>query len=249
MAGVHASAVIEPGAALAADVEVGAFAFIGRGVTLGPRCKIGPHAVLTGPTELGSDNEVFPFAALGGAPQDVRNSALATRLVIGSHNVFREHVTVHRGTRATETRIGSHNLFMAQSHVGHDVQVGSRCIVANAVQLAGHVTLADHVVFGGLAGIAQYVSVGEGAFVAAGSMVERDVPPFVIVQGDRARVRAVNVVGLERREVPVESVREIVRVFRAVYMSGRVRSEAVAEVTTVDPWAKRLVAALAPQSR
>jgi UDP-N-acetylglucosamine acyltransferase len=154
-------------------------------------------------------------------------------------------VTVHRGTHESITRVGSKNLFMVGCHVAHDVTVGSHVVIANSVQLAGHTAVEDYVTFGGLAGVAQFVRVGESAFVAAGAMVERDVPPFCIVQGDRARVRAVNRVGLERRGVPPESVAEIERVFRAVFAGKRPRAEVLRELSTADAWAARLIEALA----
>jgi UDP-N-acetylglucosamine acyltransferase len=140
-------------------------------------------------------------------------------LVVGDDNVFREHVTVHRGS-VGDTRIGSRCLVMAGAHVAHDASIESDVVLANLVQLAGHVVVEDHVNFGGMAGVAQRVRIGNGAFVAAGSMVERDVPPFVIVQGDRARVRAINQVGLKRRNVPVGVRRAIQREFRRLYVAA-----------------------------
>jgi UDP-N-acetylglucosamine acyltransferase len=240
---VHPTAIVDSGAELADDVEIGPFALIGPGVRLGPGCHVHGHAVLFGPLVLGARNVVHPFAVLGGAPQHKKPGGV-TRVEVGDDNTFREHVTVHQGTREP-TRIGSGNLLMAQAHVAHDAQIGSRCTIANAVQLAGHVVVEDHATFGGLAGVAQFVRVGEGAFVAAGAMVERDVPPFCIVQGDRARVRAVNRVGLERQAVPAESIREIERVFRAVFASKRPRAEVLATLTTGDPFAAKLLQALA----
>jgi UDP-N-acetylglucosamine acyltransferase len=240
----HASAVVDPSSEIASDVKVGAFAVIGANVKVGMGCKLATHCVLEGPTTMGAHNEVFPFAVIGSAPQDKRNKDAATGLSIGENNVFREHVTVHRGTRETDTRIGSFNLFMVGAHIAHDVVIGSHCVIANGVQLAGHCRVHDHVTFGGLAGVAQFVSIGEGAFVAAGAMVERDVPPFVIVQGDRARVRAINKVGLERRGVAASSISEVERVFRVIYMQKSTRAEALSSVTTDDPWAKRFVDAV-----
>jgi UDP-N-acetylglucosamine acyltransferase len=192
---------------------------------------------------MGRGNVVHPFAVLGGAPQDKKRHEGTPSLEIGDGNVFREHVTVHRGA-AAPTRIGSSNLFMASSHVAHDVVVGDGCVFANAVQLAGHVIIEDQVTFGGLAGVAQFARIGEGAFVAAGSMVERSVPPFVIVQGDRARVRAINRVGLERRGVSRETIAELERLFRALYMSRRPRASVLAELVSDDPLGKKLLAAL-----
>jgi len=240
--GAHPTAVIDPGAEIGEDVEIGPFAVVGAGVRVGAGCRIHAHVVLEGPLTLGARNVVHPFAVLGGAPQHKKPGGV-TRAVVGDDNTFREHVTVHRGTREP-TCIGSGNLLMAQVHVAHDVRVGSRCTIANGVQLAGHVVVEDHATFGGLAGVAQFVRVGEGAFVAAGAMVERDVPPFCIVQGDRARVRAVNRVGLERQGVPAESVGEIERIFRAVFASKRPRAEVLRELSTMDPFAQKLLRAL-----
>jgi UDP-N-acetylglucosamine acyltransferase len=193
---------------------------------------------------MGARCRVHSHAVIGDLPQDKRGGDKPTRVEIGDDNVFREHVTVHRGTRDSITKIGSNNLFMVGCHVAHDVTIGTRCVIANAVQLAGHSVVEDHATFGGLAGIAQFVRVGESAFVAAGAMVERDVPPFCIVQGDRARVRAVNRVGLERRGVPAASIAEIERVFRAVFSRKTTRADALASLSSDDELAKRLIASL-----
>ncbi len=222
----HPTAIVDPRAEIASDVEIGPYAVIHAGVRMGARCRV--HA----------------FSVIGDLPQDKRAGGEPTRVEIGEENVFREHVTVHRGTRETVTRIGSHNLFMVGCHVAHDVTIGSRCVIANAVQLAGHTVVEDYATFGGLAGVAQFVRIRESAFVAAGAMVERDVPPFCIAQGDRARVRAVNRVGLERRGVPSESIAEIERVFRAIFASKRPRAESLASLSTSDPFASRLLEAL-----
>ncbi len=239
----HPTAIVDAHAEIAEDVEVGPYAVVGA-VRIGAGCRIGAHAMVVGKLTMGERNVVHPFAVLGGPPQHKRVGGEASRVEIGDDNVFREHVTVHCGTRDSITRIGSNNLFMVQSHVAHDVTVASHCVVANAVQLAGHVVLDDYATFGGLAGVAQFVRIGESAFVAAGAMVERDVPPFCIAQGDRARVRAVNRVGLERRGIPKASVDEIERVFRAVFHAKSPRVEALRAIETSDPLATRLVAAL-----
>jgi len=243
----HATAVIDERAEIAADVEVGPYAVISAGVRIGAGCVVGAHAVIMGPLVMGARNEVRSFAVLGGLPQvrKLHDSGAASRVEIGDDNVFREHVTVHRGTGESVTRIGSSNLFMVGAHVAHDVTVGSHGVIANAVQLAGHVVVEDYATFGGLAGVAQFVRVGESAFVAAGAMVERDVPPFCIVQGDRARVRAINRVGLERRGVPKASIAEIERVYRAVFVTKRTRSDVLAGIATSDEWARKLLTALA----
>ncbi len=165
-------------------------------------------------------------------------------LLIGDGNVFREAVTVNGSSGVSPTSIGAHNLFMAGAHVAHDVVVGSNCVVANAVQLAGHVIVEDWVTFGGLSGVAQHLRVGQSAFVAAGAMCERSVPPFVIVQGDRARVRALNVIGLERRGVSPSSIQALKTAFRQVFLRRKADQsfdQAVRGLNVADP----LVAALA----
>ena len=215
---VHEAALVDPEAQLAADVVVGPYSVVGAGVSLGPGTVVGSHVVLEGPARFGARNHVHSFAVLGGTPQRRVGEHPAHGLVVGDDNVFREHVTVHRGS-AGDTVVGSRCLVMAGAHVAHDVVLGDDVVLANLVQLAGHVVVADHVNFGGMAGVAQHVRVGEGAFVAAGSMCERDVPPFVIVQGDRARVRAINHVGLKRRHVPVGVRRELQRAFRRLYLA------------------------------
>jgi UDP-N-acetylglucosamine acyltransferase len=223
---IHPTALVDRHVELGEDVEIGPYAVIHAGVRMGARCRV--HA----------------FAVIGDLPQDKRRGDTPTRVEIGDDNVFREHVTVHRGTRDSITRIGESNLFMVGCHVAHDVTIGSRCVIANAVQLAGHSIVEDYATFGGLAGVAQFVRVGESAFVAAGAMVERDVPPFCIVQGDRARVRAVNRVGLERRGVPAASIAEIERVFRAVFSRKTTRAAALASLASEDAFAKRLLSSL-----
>lgn len=233
MRDVHPSAVIEKGVELGDDVGIGAYAVVEEGVRIGRGTHLMHHAVVCANARLGEDNTVFPFAVIGARAQVKKRSDKDGGIEIGAHNVFREHVTVHSGTERT-TRIGDHNLFMVGCHVAHDARIGSHGVVANAVALAGHVEIADHVVFGGLAGVAQFVKIGEGAFVAAGAMVEHDVPPYVIVQGDRARVRALNVVGLRRMGVPAESIKELRRVFRAVWISKK-------PIESSDVYARRLL--------
>ncbi len=244
---VHPTALVDPRAELAAGVHVGAYSVIGAGVVLGPGCVVESHVVLEGPARFGARNHVHSFAVLGGTPQRRTDPAPVAfgDLVVGDDNVFREHVTVHRGSSG-DTRIGSRCLVMAGAHVAHDVSLESDVVLANLVQLAGHVVVEDHVNFGGMAGVAQRVRIGEGAFVAAGSMVERDVPPFVIVQGDRARVRAVNQVGLKRRQIPVGTRRAIQREFRRLYVAGEPGPAPTGEL---DPLLARFLAFHAARGR
>ena len=242
-------AVVDPRAELAHDVVVGPYAIVEAGVVLGPGCVLHAHAMVRGATVLGAGNVVHPFAVVGGEAQAKRHAGGPGRLEIGEGNVFREHSTVHRGTEGRSTRIGSRNLFMVASHAAHDVTVGSDCVFANGTQLAGHATIADWVTFGGLSGVAQYVRVGESAFVAAAAACERDVPPFVVVQGDRARVRGLNVVGLRRRGVPESSIAALRRAVRQLWMSRVPRVDALrALAVNDDVYVRALLEALARES-
>jgi UDP-N-acetylglucosamine acyltransferase len=245
MPGVHATAVVDLTAQLGRDVEVGAYAVVGEGVVLGDGTRLLAHAVVLGPTELGRENLVHSFAVVGGAPQlKERDRDRESRLILGDRNVVREHVTIHRGSDAGVTRVGDDNLFMVGSHVAHDAVVGSHVTLANGAQLAGHAVVEDYATFGGLSGVAQFVRVGESAFVAAGAMCERSVPPFVIVQGDRARVRALNIVGLRRRGVAEESIACLSGAFRALFAGGETRQKALESLPRGDPYVARLLEAL-----
>lgn len=246
MARIHPSSIVDPRAELAEDVEVGPFCTVGAGVRIGAGTRLVSHVVVAGDTAMGAGNVLHPFCVVGGEPQ-VRSAVEPGRraLVIGDRNVLREHVTVNLSNVAGATVLGSDNLLMAGVHVAHDVELGSRCILANGVQLAGHVVVEDHVTFGGLSGVAQRLRVGQSAFVAAGAMCERDVPPFVIVQGDRARVRALNVVGLERRGIEAASVAALRRAFARLFVRRAGTLEAaLAELDARDPNVAALAAAL-----
>jgi UDP-N-acetylglucosamine acyltransferase len=245
MSRVHAAATVDPGAELAPDVEVGPYAVVEAGVVLGPGCVLHTHAVVRGATTLGPGNVIHPFAVIGGEPQTKRLAAGRGLLRIGASNVFREHVTIHGGSAGGATVVGSDNLFMVGAHVAHDARVGSQVVLSNATQLAGHAVIEDWVTFGGLSGVAQHVRVGESAFVAAASACERDVPPFMVVQGDRARFRGVNVVGLRRRGVPEESIAALKRAARKLWLSGATRASTLSTLEgESDPYVRRLVAAL-----
>jgi UDP-N-acetylglucosamine acyltransferase len=261
---IHFTAVVAPHVEIADDVEIGPHCVVEPGVRIGQGTKLLSHVVVTGRTTIGARNVLHPFCVIGGAPQIKKHERVPTALsatpprhalVIGDDNVFREHVTVNVSSWTDTTTIGSKNLFMAGCHVAHDVAVGSHCVVANAVQLAGHVVVEDWVTFGGLSAVAQHVRVAESAFVAGGAMCERNVPPFVIVQGDRARVRALNLVGLERRGIPTESIAALRRAFARLYGQRTVDSarvtfdEALAALDVSDPCVAALARALAPGRR
>ena len=243
---IHPTAVVSPGAVLADGVVVGPLCVVGEGVEIGAGSRLVASCAIFGPARLGRDNVVYPYAVLGAEPQDRSFGGESTSLAIGDRNVFREHVTIHRGTakdRGT-TRIGSDCLFMVGAHAAHDVTVGDHVTLANGTLLAGHVRVEDRVTMGGRAAIAPFVRVGEGSFVAAGAMVETDVPPFVIVAGDRARVRALNRVGLRRSGVPDSSRRALAKAFRVIFRRATPQSESLGIVRQElgqDPYVDKLV--------
>ncbi len=244
MSAIHPTAIVAAGARLAEGVTVGPYAVIADGVELGPRVSIGAHAMVEGPTVLDADVKVFPFAYVGAAPQDRSYAGEPTTLRVGQGTVLREHVTVHRGTAKDRghTAVGARCLLMVGVHVAHDAIVGDDCTIANAVQISGHVVIEEGVTVGGAAAFAPFVRVGAYAFVAAGSRVEQDVPPYHVVQGDRARVRALNVVGLQRHGLSEEA---LLRAHRALYRMGRPMVEALATLDAdADPHVRRLVSFL-----
>jgi UDP-N-acetylglucosamine acyltransferase len=247
---IHATAVVSPRAQLADGVVVGPLCVVGDDVELGPSCRLIASCTVLGPARLGAFNVIHPYAVLGGVPQDRTHAGEATLLEVGSSNVFREHVTVHRGTtkdRGT-TLLGNDGLFMAGVHVAHDAVIGDGVTLANGTLLGGHVVVGDRVTTGGRAAIAPFVHVGESAFIAAGAMVEIDVPPFVIVAGDRARVRALNRVGLRRQGVPDGSRRALAAAFRTLFDTALPRSESIRAVQADlarDPYVQKLVGFLA----
>lgn len=214
-------AVVAPSAQVADDAEIGPFAVIGPGVTIGPRCWIGPHVVVNGPTVLGADNRIFQFASIGEAPQDKKYRGEPTRLVVGERNVFREYVTVNRGTVTGigETRIGNDNLLLAYSHVAHDCVLGNNIVLSNVVNLAGHVELGDWVIMSGYAGSHQFCKIGAHAFIGNNTSVIRDIPPYVLATGHPAEPRSVNIEGLKRRGFSEEQIRAIRNAYRVLYRS------------------------------
>jgi UDP-N-acetylglucosamine acyltransferase len=217
-----------PGAALGVGVSIGPYAVVGPHVRLGDRTTVGPHAVLDGRTTLGADNRVFQFASVGAEPQDLKYRGEPSELRIGDRNIIREFATLNPGTTGggMVTRLGHDNLVMNYAHVGHDSQVGSRCILANSCALAGHVTLEDFVFVGGLAAVHQFVRVGESALLGGGAMVIHDVPPFCNASGDRARLRGLNVIGLRRRGFDAGRIRTIKQAYRILFDGDEPLAEA-----------------------
>jgi UDP-N-acetylglucosamine acyltransferase len=229
---IHSTAVVDAGARLAADVEVGAYAIIGADVEIGEGTRIGPHCVIQGPTRIGRGNRIHAHASLGGDPQDKKFKGERTTLEIGDDNTIFEFTTISRGTGdgGGVTRIGDRNWIMAYVHIAHDCRVGSDAIFANNATLAGHAEVGDWAILGGFAGVHQFCRIGAHAFVGMGSLVNADVPPFVMVADRYAEPRGINSEGLKRRGYDSERIAAIKRAYRTVFMSGKHMAEAKQEL-------------------
>ncbi|MDH3221396.1 MAG: acyl-ACP--UDP-N-acetylglucosamine O-acyltransferase [Gammaproteobacteria bacterium] len=225
---IHSSAIVDPGAKLAADVEVGPYSVIGAGVEIGAGTIIGPHVVIMGPSKIGRENRIFQFASIGDAPQDKKYQGEPTSLELGDRNVIREYVTLNRGTDEGngKTTIGDDNLFMAYSHVAHDCRVGNHTVFANAASLSGHVEVGDYVILGGFTSVHQFTQIGSRAFCGLGSVVTQDIPPFSTAAGNRARVVGINKEGLRRRGFSADLIRALHKSFRELLKSKASRQDA-----------------------
>ena len=242
MTDIHPTAIVDPKSEIAADVVIGPYAVIGAGVTVGEACRVGAHAVLEGPARLGAHNVIHAFASIGSAPQDLKYGGEPTKLEIGSHNVIREFTTLNRGTvgGGGTTRIGSHNLFMAYAHVAHDCVIGDRVVMANGATLAGHVTIEDFAIIGGLVAIHQHVRIGESAILGGGAMVSLDVPPYCMAAGDRATLRGLNLVGLRRRGMDEATLNALRAAYRILFQSGLRLADAVARLRAELPGSREV---------
>jgi UDP-N-acetylglucosamine acyltransferase len=229
---IHPSAMVAPSAELAPGVEIGAYAVIGPNVRIGRDTTIGPHAVVEGRTSLGERNRVYQFASVGAPPQDLKYRGEASRLEIGDDNIIREFASISLGTTAggMVTRLGNGNLLMVNSHVAHDCTVGSHTVMANSASIGGQVQVEDYVIVGGLAGVHQFVRLGESAILGAGTMASMDVPPFCNATGDRARLHGLNLVGLKRRGFTPALISDLKRAYRILFQSRLKRRAAVLRV-------------------
>jgi len=228
MAVIHQSAIVDPRAELADDVEVGPFAVIGPNVRIGEGSRIGAHTVIEGITTIGSRNRIFQFASIGAPPQDKKYRGEPTRLEIGDDNTIREFVTLNCGTAQERgvTSIGSDNWIMAYVHVAHDCVVGNHTIFANSSNLAGHVVIGDWPILGGYTGVHQFCKIGAHAMTGVGTVVLHDVPPFVMASGNTAQAHGINSEGLRRRGFSSERINAIRRGYKTLYKSGLTLEEA-----------------------
>jgi UDP-N-acetylglucosamine acyltransferase len=232
MAKIHNTAIVHPKAELADDVEVGPYSIIGENVKIGSGTVLGPHVVIKGLTEIGSNNRIFQFASIGEVNQDLKYRGEQTKLVIGDGNTIREYVTMQIGTvtGSKVTKVGDGNLFMVYCHVAHDCEIGNGCILANCATLAGHITIEDSAIIGGLVGIHQFCSVGKMAIVGGCSKIVKDIPPFMMADGHPAKVRGINLEGLKRKKVPSAAVKEIKEAYRIVFVKKAKLESAISEL-------------------
>jgi UDP-N-acetylglucosamine acyltransferase len=246
---VHPTALVDSEAELADDVAVGPYCIVGPRVKIAAGTVLDAHVVIDGRTTIGRNNRFFPFSAIGGIPQDKKYGGEDTELVIGDGNTVREHCTFSLGTAQGGgiTRVGSDNWIMASVHIAHDCLVGDHTILANNVTLAGHVTLGDWAIVGGLSGLHQFCKMGAHAMAGGGSVILRDVPPYVICNGNPCEPHGINAEGLKRRGYDAETINALRRAYKAVYREGKTVVEAVAALDALaaaEPGAAQAIALL-----
>lgn len=234
---IHQLAVVHKNAQIGDDVTIGPFAVIGENVVVGDGCEIGPHVVLDGWTEIGENCRFYPGASIGSHPQDLKYKGGKTHLVIGSHNVFREYVTVNTGTETGggTTRLGSYCLMMAYAHVAHDCQIGDHVIIGNCAAISGHINVEDFAIIGGLSGLHQFVRIGTHAILGGCSGVAQDVPPYMMASGERAKIYGLNSVGLKRHDFPEETITLLHKAYRILFRSKLSIKHAVNQVKAEVP--------------
>ena len=230
---INPRAVVSPKAKLAKGVQVGAFAVVGADVELGEGCMVHHHAVVQGPAKFGAGNVFHPFCVIGGDPQDYTYAGEHVELAVGDQNIFREYVTISRGTKkgGGTTRIGSNNFFLAYSHVGHDCQIGSGTLFVNGATLAGHVTVQDYVTIGSFSPVHQFCRLGRYAYIGACTVITQDVPPFSLIVTERkTRCYGTNTIGLQRKGFSAERVKGLQKAFRMLTRSKKNTSQAIEEL-------------------
>lgn len=240
---IHPTAIIDSSAVIADDVKIGPYTVIGPNVEIGAGCEIASHVVINGPTRIGRNNRIFQFASIGEEPQDKKFHGEDTWLEIGDNNLIRESVTINRGTvqGGGLTRVGSNNWIMAYVHIAHDCLIGNDNIFANNASLAGHVLVDDCVILGGFTLVSQFNYLGSYSFSAMGSVISRNVPPYVLVSGHMAKPVGVNVEGLKRRQFSETQIRNIRQAYKYLYRSGLRMEEAEQRVGNIEQEADELV--------
>jgi len=226
MSNIHPTAIIEDGAKIGESVTIGAYSVIRKDVTIGNGTKVGSHTLIEGVTTIGEDNEIFSHAVIGSIPQDLKYNGERVELIIGDRNKIREFTLINPGTvgGGSVTKIGNDNLLMGYVHIAHDVIIENNCILANAATLAGHVELGSGVVIGGMTPIHQFVKIGDLAMVAGASALSQDVPPYCLVEGNRAKLRSLNLTGL-RRHINIKDINELKKVYKELFSGNEPMQE------------------------
>lgn len=235
MSNIHPTCVVDPSAQIDPSTVIGPYTVIGKDVVIGKNNKIGPYCVIEN-TTMGDNNELIASSFIGVKPQDLKYKDEPTRVVMGNGNQIRECVTIHRSTDLNvPTTIGNNCLLMANAHIAHDCHLGNNIIIANCTAVAGHITIEDRAVISGLIGIHQFSRIGTMAMLSGGTMVHQDVPPYCIAQGSRARLVGINLIGLQRNGLSKETILAIRRAYKALFRSGKMLSEALAELEATHP--------------
>jgi UDP-N-acetylglucosamine acyltransferase len=231
MTQIHSTAVVHPKAQIGDACEIGPYCVIGEHVVLGPACRLHSHVVIDGHTVLGRENQIFPFASIGLQTQDLKWKGGLTRTQVGDRNTFREYVTINSATSDGETTlVGSDNHILAYSHLAHNVNIGNHVIMSNVGTLAGHVTVEDHAVIGGVVAIHQFCRIGKMSMIGGCSKVVQDVPPFMLADGNPAQTRTINKVGLERRGISEESQTALKQAYKILFREGLTISNALVRI-------------------
>lgn len=232
---IHPTAIIDPSARIADNVQIGPWTLIGPNVEIGEGTWIGPHVVIQGPTKIGKDNKIFQFSSIGEMPQDKKYRGEETFLELGDRNTIREFCTLNRGTAQDKaiTRIGSDNLFMAYVHIAHDCIIGNHTIFGNAATLAGHVIIEDYAILSGFSGASQGCRLGKYSFACMGAVIDKDVPPFVKVSGYYAKPFGLNAVGMKRHGFSEEAVLHLRRAYKVIYRQGLTVKHALVQLETM----------------
>lgn len=232
---IHPTAIVADGAKLAPDVEVGPYSIIGENVSIDAGTRVGPHCVIDGHTSIGKNNHFYRFCSIGGMPQDKKYAGEPTRLEMGDNNTIREYVTINTGTAQDVgvTRLGDDNWVMAYVHIAHDCQIGSHTIIANSVQLAGHIHIDDWAIIGGLSAMHQFVRIGAHTMVGGTSSIRQDIPPFVIGAGDPFKPVGINAEGLKRRGYAAEVISAVKESYRLLYRRDLKVDEAIKQMKTL----------------
>lgn len=229
---IHKTAIIDAKAELDSGVEIGPYCIIGPQVKIAKNTKLAPHVVIDGWTKIGEGCRIFQFASLGAIPQDLKYKGEESWVILGNNNTIREFVTIHRGTAQSggETIIGDNNLLMAYSHVAHDCKIGNQVILANAATLAGHIEIEDYAIVGGLVGIHQFLRLGRHCIIGGGSGVNQDIPPYMMANGQRAKLYGVNNIGLKRHNFSPEAVSNLKKAYHIIFRSGLTVKKALDQV-------------------